>query len=148
MTNRDLDKSTSQDRPLRRQLMSCDEVQATEFEEIWHRAETQFELNRRSRPAQELLRHTKLAGWSVAAAALVFLSFFVTTQFNSQKAPEAFEEPLLSVIISTEDELFSALLASTQWSAPSDRFLKKTPQMKIWGTPTLEIHSPDSTEGS
>ena len=84
----------------------------------------------------------------MTAAAFVVLSYLVMTQFNSQKVPDAIENPLLSATISTEEELFSALLASTQWSAPSDRFLKKVPQMQVWGLPTLDIRLPNSTEGS
>ncbi|XOV82009.1 MAG: hypothetical protein ACFHXK_14210 [bacterium] len=152
MTDRERTLAASQDTRLAqswRQIELREERHATRFDEIWRRAEAQCAAGRSGSVGHRaavpgLFRHQRF-GWSLAAAGAVVLCLYVVTQINPQKVHMVYDEPLFTAKVTSDDSLFSALLVSTHWSAPSDRFLKQTPPMKIWGTPTLEIRPPDST---
>lgn len=128
------------------QLYTLQQDQATQFEVIWRAAQNKANPRNSSRFFARSQRWYKNLGWQPVAMTAGFLLTLgiVGTLFN---APEINEQASpLSISIDRNDELFQALISSTQWSAPSDIFLKNQPKSAVWGMPTLNIRTTVNAE--
>lgn len=131
-------------RRMRQRLLSS-QPQATDFDEIWRRAERQLQSKPQKQPLWRRLGAGKPSVWAVSAAALVLVGTIFLVQFETGRDSFENQQPLVSAIVTPDDELFKALIKSTHWIAPSDRFLKQPPQLNVWGLPALNIQSPGSS---
>jgi hypothetical protein len=137
-----------EDQQLARRLqheLLLSQPEATDFEEIWRRAEGQLQNQAEKQPLWRRFNLGKPWVSASYATALLLMCTLVLVQFKPSTGPVEYQQPLLSAIAMPDDELFKALIQSTQWVAPSDQFLQQQPQLKVWGLPALNVQSPGSS---
>lgn len=122
------------------QLYTRQQAPATAFNVIWDGAKA------KANPCISNDVFLRFPRWQPMAMAVGFLLTLgiAGTLINAPAIDE--QETPLRIVLDRNDELFQALLSSTQWSAPSDIFLKIQPNSAVWGMPTLNIRTPVNVE--
>jgi hypothetical protein len=111
-------------RALKRHL-AHPQAQPTAFTRLWSGANAQA-TNRTS------AAHFRWQPFALAAAVTMTLALLFNPITNDPSVPTP-----LSVESSPSDALMHALVTSTTWEAPSDKLLRSSLALQVWGLPEL-----------